>query len=295
MEPWLPEGRHVRLRGRGTTFVREIAGPPGAPTLMLLHGLTATADVNWFTAFETLGQRFHVLAMDHRGHGRGIRSWRPFRLDDCADDVAALVRELGVERVIPVGYSMGGPIAQLTWRRHPSLVSGLVLCATGRSFASRDPRQRLLFSSLVPLSAAARLTPPRVRARVADQFISTRTQGRPLAEWAAGELRRGDAAAIMQATSALGRYRATPWIGSIDVPTAVVVTARDQLVSPRRQLLLAESIPNATVHMVDGDHAACVTAARRFVPILLEACTSVAERAGLMGSPAPGASSARPS
>ena len=41
------------------------------------------------------------------------------RLADCADDVAALVDELGVTKVIAAGYSMGGPVAQLLWRRHP--------------------------------------------------------------------------------------------------------------------------------------------------------------------------------
>ena len=107
--PPLPPGRHVELPGRGTTFIREVPGPPGAPTLVLLHGWTATADLNWFTSFEALGRRFRVIALDHRGHGRGIASSAPFRLRDCADDVVALADELGIEQIIPVGYSMGGP------------------------------------------------------------------------------------------------------------------------------------------------------------------------------------------
>ena len=78
-----------------------------------------------------------MVAIDHRGHGRGIRSRRRFHLSDCADDAAALVAELGLDRVIAVGYSMGGPIAQLLWRRHREVVGGLVLCATSRTFASR--------------------------------------------------------------------------------------------------------------------------------------------------------------
>ena len=39
----MPAGRQVRLPGRGTTFVRDVPGPPGAPTVILLHGLGATA------------------------------------------------------------------------------------------------------------------------------------------------------------------------------------------------------------------------------------------------------------
>jgi predicted alpha/beta hydrolase family esterase len=58
----------------------------------------------------------------------------------------------------------------------------------------------------------------------------------------------------------------------------VVVTTQDQLVSPRRQLALAEAIPGATVHRVDGGHDAAVFGADRFVPALLDACASVASR-----------------
>ena len=143
MRPLLPPGRHVWLPGRGKTFVRELAGPPGAPVLVLLHGWTATADLNWYACFAPLADHFRVLALDHRGHGRGIRSVEPFRLEQCADDVAALARQLDIPRLIPVGYSMGGPIAQLLWRRHPELVEGLVLCATSCTFTG-SVRERLL-------------------------------------------------------------------------------------------------------------------------------------------------------
>src|SRR5882724_7638081 len=105
--PDIPLGRRVELPGRGTTFFREVAGPPGAPTVLLLHGLIASGGLNWFQAFGPLGKHFRVVAIDHRGHGRGMRSWRRFRLADCADDAAALLDVLGIEHAIAVGYSMG--------------------------------------------------------------------------------------------------------------------------------------------------------------------------------------------
>ncbi|MBU6226350.1 MAG: alpha/beta hydrolase, partial [Acidobacteria bacterium] len=71
--PLLPPGREVHLPGRGTMFFREVAGPANAPTLMLLHGWTATADLNFFTCYHALGEHFRVIAPDQRGHGRGIR------------------------------------------------------------------------------------------------------------------------------------------------------------------------------------------------------------------------------
>ena len=126
--PPIPLGRRVSLPGRGTTFVREVSGPPGAPTLLLLHGWVASGGLNWFRAFETLGREFHILAPDLRGHARGVRSTGAFQLTDCADDLAALLDTLAVGPVLVAGYSMGGSVAQLLARRHPELVAGLVLC-----------------------------------------------------------------------------------------------------------------------------------------------------------------------
>ncbi len=280
--PPLPPGRAVELPGRGATFVREVPGPPGAPTLLLLHGWTVTADLNWFACYEGLGRRFRVLAMDHRGHGRGIRTWRPFRLEDCADDAAALVAQLGEGAVIPVGYSMGGPIAQLLWRRHPGTVAGLVLSATGRSLSGTTTNDRLYFSSLLGLSVASRVAPPALRRHVADAFARRRLQGSAIADWGVGELQRNDPSAVLEAGWTIGRFRSHEWIGEVDVPTSVVVTARDQVVSPARQRRLADAIPGAHVFEADGDHGAPVTGADRYLAALLAACTDVSTRAGLL-------------
>ena len=153
-----PAGRYVALPGRGRTFVRELPGPDGAPTVVLLHGWTTTAALNWSSSFGPLSRHFRVIALDHRGHGRGLRSSSPFRLEDCADDVAALLDSLGIERCIAAGYSMGGPIAQLLRRRHPGLVGGLVLCATSASF--HGTRREWLLSGLATGGCLLAAAPP---------------------------------------------------------------------------------------------------------------------------------------
>jgi 3-oxoadipate enol-lactonase len=274
--PPLPPGREVELPGRGTAFVREVVGPPGAPTLALLHGWTATADLNWFRSYAELGRRFRVVAMDHRGHGRGIRSPATFSLEDCADDVVALADLLGVERLIPVGYSMGGPVAQLIWRRHPERVDGLVLCATARNFSgTRD--ERLLFAGIGALARASRLTPNSVRQRLSGLYLARRS--RPYDEWALSEVGRHDWTKVLEAGQAIGRFSSATWSNEIDVPTAVVVTMQDSIVSLRRQIRLFAAIPGAKAYRVVGDHDVCVIGAERFVPTLVSACTYVAERA----------------
>jgi 3-oxoadipate enol-lactonase len=276
--PAVPLGRRVRLAGRGTTFVRELAGPPGAPTLVLLHGFMASGGLNWFRAFDALSQEFHVLAPDLRGHARGIRSRRHMRLADCADDVAALVNELGGTKVIAAGYSMGGPVAQLLWRRHPDKVAGLVLCATAPNFSTGSRRMSDAY-----LASLAGLT------RVAGQFAAVPAAGanvlrrvranRPAGflEWAADEMRRHDVRMLTEAARSMIRFDCRSWIGDIDVPTAVLRTNRDRLVDPARQTELVTSIPGARlVEHADG-HLAC--ARTSFIAPMLGACRDVAWRA----------------
>ncbi len=52
--PALPPGRQIALPGRGTTFMREVDGPDGAPVLVLLHGWSVDADLNWFASYKPL-------------------------------------------------------------------------------------------------------------------------------------------------------------------------------------------------------------------------------------------------
>ena len=275
--PWLPPGRDVWLPGRGRTFVRELPGPPGAPVLVLLHGWTATADLNWFACFRPLAQHFRVLAIDHRGHGRGLRSTDPFSLEQCADDVAALARHLGIERFVPVGYSMGGPIAQLIWQRHRDLVDGLVLCATSATFTG-TVRERLLFGLAAGTGAMANAVPIGRATTLAMVRWNDWRHRRGCPWWGFDEVARHDWTQIVEAGRAIGRFDSRRWIGALDVPSAIVVTDDDDVVPTRRQLALTDLVPTAAVWRVPGSHAVCTLAPQRFVPALLGACTAVTRR-----------------
>ena len=273
----IPLGRRIELPGRGTTFVRDVDGPPGAPTLILLHGWMASGGTNWYQVFEPASRHFRVIAPDLRGHSRGVRSWRRFRLADCADDVAATMDVLGIESAIVVGYSMGGPVAQLLWHRHPKKVDGLVLCATSHSFVP-GVRERLIFTSTMAAAAGTSRVGGVVTAwprSVLKQWMPFSTGGRPtsMQSWAAGEIRRHDWRMILEAGHAIGQYDARSWIGDIDVPTTVMVTARDRALLPEQQDKLADSIPHAVVHRVDDGHVACASV--DFADQLVEACRAM--------------------
>ena len=124
----------VELPGRGETYVTDVPGPePDSPTVLLLHAVGCTGLLTWFPAIGALSERYRVVTLDQRWHGRGIQS-DEFSLYDCADDAAALLDVLGIEQAIVAGFSMGSIVAQRVWRQHPDRMSGLVLCATTDRF-----------------------------------------------------------------------------------------------------------------------------------------------------------------
>ena len=88
--PWLPEGRTLVLPGRGEVFFRHHRhADPDAPTVLLLHGWTASADLQFFTAYEALAERgARSSASTIAATGVACARRTPFTLEDCADDAA---------------------------------------------------------------------------------------------------------------------------------------------------------------------------------------------------------------
>jgi 3-oxoadipate enol-lactonase len=264
----LPPGCVVHVPGRGELFVRDTGGE--GPVVLLLHGWVVTADLNWYPTFAPLARAgYRVLALDHRGHGRGLRTQLPFRLADCAADAAALLDHLGTGPVIAAGYSMGGPIAQLMARDHPASVRGLVLSATALEW--RDPRTRVVWSLMGIARLALGLAPHATwraglrRAGFPDSAATT---------WVAAELSRGSARDLAEAGRELGRFDARSWVRSLDVPAAVIVMTQDRDVPPDKQHALARAlgVPGFEVH---GSHLAVATRADEFNAALLRALEAV--------------------
>ena len=144
---WLCRGGVRRWR------IEIVSAPRPIQPLMLLHGVGMTADLNWGAAYAELCRRFRVVAPDLPGHGRGIRPWPTFGLEECADHMVALADSLGIDKFVACGYSMGSLVAQLIWRGHPDRVER----ARSRCHVPqlpRSPTERLM-SSLSPAFAVA--------------------------------------------------------------------------------------------------------------------------------------------
>jgi 3-oxoadipate enol-lactonase len=249
-------------------FLRDSGGD--GPAVLLLHGWMFSADLNWYQTYGPLEEAgYRVLAVDHRGHGRGIRSPDPFTLKDCADDAAALLAHLKVPPVMAVGYSMGGPIASILARDHPRLVAGLILGATALDWSDR--RMKTFWRTMAALRFALGLAPESLWQRGLKAAGFPRSA---ITTWVAAELSRGSSVDIAEAGRELGRYDATSWIAGLGAPRAVIVTTEDTSVPASKQRALAAAL-SAPVFEVQGDHGAVVVRSREFNAQLLAALDAI--------------------
>jgi hypothetical protein len=102
--------------------------------------------------------------------------------------------------------------------------------------------------------------------------------------WGRAEFRSTSAWSFPEVLGELGRFNSAPWIGQVDVPTSVVVTAGDRAIPARRQRRLAEEIKDAEAFTAPGGHASLVLDTGRWVPEFLAAVESVTNRVKDAGS-----------
>jgi pimeloyl-ACP methyl ester carboxylesterase len=128
----------------GVRYYYEIHGS-GEPILLLHGGFGSTG--MFAPMLPALARGRQVIAVDLHGHGRTELGERPIRLADMEDDLAALLRELGLAKVDVLGYSMGGMVAFRLAVQHPEAVRRLALVSAGFS-------REGFFPELLPMQEA---------------------------------------------------------------------------------------------------------------------------------------------
>ncbi|HUQ39650.1 MAG TPA: alpha/beta fold hydrolase [Acidimicrobiales bacterium] len=133
--------RLIDMDDGGVLHVVE-RGPVDAPPIVLLHGVTLST-LTWRYQLDDLADRFRVIAVDHRGHGRSRAGSGGHTLPGMAADIAHLLERDDLRGALVVGHSMGGIVAMQLAAGHPDLlgtrVGGLALVATTAAPGARVP------------------------------------------------------------------------------------------------------------------------------------------------------------
>ena len=228
----------------------------GAPVLMI-NGLSAPS-VNWALQAKALAPHFQVVTFDNRGVGETDLPAEPiYTTAQMADDAAALLRHLQIPRAHVVGASMGGTIAMELALRHPKLVRSLTLACT---WAEGDPR---FLHTIEAWIALAYRVPVEERYRYvvypwvfSPEFFVKKENLEQALQRALAYPHQTKAEAIERQARGILAWNGTrvKRLGSIRVPTLVLVGKDDILTPPAFSKLLAKKIPRARLVVLAGGH-----------------------------------------
>ncbi|MGR3936894.1 alpha/beta fold hydrolase [Streptomyces sp. BRA346] len=237
------------------------------PGLLLAHGATGSIDANYGPLLDGLAAHHRVVGPDYPGSGRTPRATGPLDLDGLADALVATAVEEGLDTFAVAGYSLGTPLAVRAATRHPSRVTALVLTA---AFAHPSARMRLLLDDWLRLlraddghEAVARWTTliaagaPYLDRMPADELTATIAATRD-------SIPPGAIDQVLLCTRADVRAD----LSRLAVPTLVISTTHDAMVTPHHHHEVAAGIPDAQLAELPTGHLPFVEAPAEWLTLI---------------------------
>jgi pimeloyl-ACP methyl ester carboxylesterase len=229
------------------------AATHGAGTpLVLLHAFPLDGRM-WAPQVEALAGNYQIIVPDLRGFGAARE--QPVDeagtgMDLLADDVAGLLDERGLDRVVLAGLSMGGYVALAFVRRHADRLGGLVLLDTKAGADGEEARNNRLQMAERVLAEGAGFVPEAMLPRLLGR--TTLEQRPELVERVTGIIREQEPRAVAAAQRGMAaRPDSGDLLASVAVPTLVVTGEEDQVTGPDHGRELAAGIPGARFLLVE--------------------------------------------
>jgi pimeloyl-ACP methyl ester carboxylesterase len=220
--------------------------------LILIPGLAAGRWI-WFKQIQQLSEQFRVITFDPRGVGLSPLNSDHLTIPMLADDVAELLRVLGIERAHVLGASFGGFVAQEFALAHPEMTSTLVLACTSFGGPGHVPPALETLTALASMEGFN--TEERVRRNLLPAFAPDFAREYPEEIEQVVRLRLASSVAEegyrAQLTAAVG-FNAEPKLGTIKAPTLVLSGDSDAIVPVQNSRNLASKIPRAELRIVEG-------------------------------------------
>jgi 3-oxoadipate enol-lactonase len=222
----------------------EITGPADAPVLVLGGSLGTSLEM--WDGQLALAERFRLVRLDHRGHGRSPVPPGPYEIEDLARDVLALLDALEIERPSYCGLSIGGMVGMWLGANAPERIERLVLLCTSahlppasgwqeRAAAVREAGTVEVIADAVVerwLTPGFAAEHPELRAELRAMLVATDPEG------------------YAASCGAIERMDLRAELARISAPTLVISAADDPATPPEHQALIAESIAGARLATV---------------------------------------------
>jgi 3-oxoadipate enol-lactonase len=248
------------------SLTASLDGPPGAPVVVLGNSL-GTSRACWAPQVPALTRHFRVLRYEHRGHGTAAGGYSPappgpYALADLAADVLALLDDLGIDRFLYGGVSLGGMIGLHLAAQVPDRIAALALSCTSAWL----PPAALWTERAATVRAAgtAAIAGPVSERWFTRAFAAAAPE--VAAAFTAGLAATGDEG-YAGCCAAIAGMDLRPVLPAITAPTLVIAGTEDPATPPWHGAAIARAIPGARLrvirraaHLANVSNAAEVTA-----------------------------------
>jgi pimeloyl-ACP methyl ester carboxylesterase len=254
----------------GTRLAYEEHGPPDGLPIVLLHGFPLSRAM-WSAQVDLLRYQGHrVILPDLRGHGQSPVRDGPSTMEACAADLEDLLADVGVDRFLLGGFSLGGYVALEFARQHPERLLGLALVDT-RAEPDTDEarRKRHETAESVRKQGIGVLETAMMPKLLTER---TRIQRRDLAESVRRLIRSMPQEGAARALEGMAqRPDQRPNLPKLRMPCLVVVGDRDELTPPDASQAMAKALPDARLVVVpEAAHLVPMEAAHALNTALLD-------------------------
>jgi 3-oxoadipate enol-lactonase len=234
----------VTLNGISHHYV--VAGPENAPALTLAHAQGFTLE-SWSAQVATFSDRYRVVAPDLRGHGKTDMAGKPYRIEDIALDIVALLDHLGIEKTHYAGASLGGMTGYALAYDHAERLRSVSFVTTqGVLPKASIENQRRVTAIMRKDGAEARAD------AVLDRYLRKGYREDEPASYA--ELRRqfttNPVEGYAEAGEAIFLMNFDDRLASINIPTMVIAGSDDVATPPARMELYRDNIPGAKMAVI---------------------------------------------
>jgi len=255
-----------KSKANGIELYYELHGPETAPVLALSNGILMST-ASWAFQTPAFSKHYRLLLYDCRGQWQSDHPDGPYSMELHADDLAALLDALGIERAHIGGISYGGEVAQAFALKYPARVRSLILADT---VSEVGPELRMVVESWMA-PARAGDAPGFFNATVPWNFAPEFIRANPaLLENARRRYALLDFPAVIRLCECFLGMDLTERLGEIKAPTCIVAGERDLIKGPAYAEILRRAIPHAELHLVRGaGHAVCWERGNEFNTIIL--------------------------
>ncbi|MEP6731218.1 MAG: alpha/beta fold hydrolase [bacterium] len=226
----------------------------GGTPLLFIHGWPHDRTL-WSAQMSGLQTQARCIAPDLRGFGDSSRG-QPYAIEQYADDLAAFLAMIGVDRAVVCGLSMGGYIALSMVRRHRALLRGLILVstrATADTPEARDKRARLI--EFVGEHGVEALAARQLKAMVGRTTFESRPD---VLEALRCMMAQAPSEGVVGGLRAMAeRLDSTDLLATIDFPTLIVSGAEDTFTPPDELSAIAGAIAGSRLEVIQGGGHVC--------------------------------------